>query len=329
MFPAVCSVPSRAKSQLCVAVNNLHAALAVEHIHIARARSASTRPRVSSPCASIFPHTPRVMRGIFRICVIMMIASVNALHVVRLLPSLRRAPAVHMSDDEPKSEGLKDATFVRKQQAKARRAINTEGVGGVRPSRGLNGFAQKAKRTERKKASAGSGFGSKEGLKYDRRAKPNAPCKCGSGKVYSECCAPLHDGLALAGTPEELVRARYSAYASRLPDFLMTTTDPEGEEWDADADKWKKSLISFCDDFEFQGLEVGDAKAGTGFRKVVDGGEEGEKTPCELAEVSFSVNFAQKGTLKLMVLKETSTFRKTDEGAWLYAKGDVDYGMQE
>ena len=56
-----------------------------------------------------------------------------------------------------------------------------------------------------------------------------------------------------------------------------------------------------------------------------DGGEEGEKTPCELSEVSFSVNFAQKGPLKLMVLKETSTFRKTDEGVWLYAKGDVTY----
>ena len=50
--------------------------------------------------------------------------------------------------------------------------------------------------------------------------------------------------------------------------------------------------------------------------------EEGRRRR-ELAEVSFSVNFAQKGTLKPMVLKETSTFRKTDEGAWLYAKGDV------
>ena len=90
MFGGVFS-PKPSKSQLCVAVNNLHAALAVEHPHRMRLVGQHPATRFLS-CVSIFPHTPRVMRGILRICVIMMIASVNALRG-RLLPSLRRGCA--------------------------------------------------------------------------------------------------------------------------------------------------------------------------------------------------------------------------------------------
>lgn len=38
-------------------------------------------------------------------------------------------------------------------------------------------------------------------------------CPCGSGTAYDTCCGPLHRGAALAGTPEQLMRSRYSAYA--------------------------------------------------------------------------------------------------------------------
>lgn len=57
-------------------------------------------------------------------------------------------------------------------------------------------------------------------------------------------------------------------------------------------------------------------------------------TPCvaprcaRVPQVDFRVDFVQKGTLNLMVLKETSTFRKDAEGRWLYAKGDVEYEAQ-
>ena len=202
------------------------------------------------------------------------------------------------------------ASEVKQQQAKARRVIATEGKGGVRPSRGLAGFAAKGKRTEQKKAKAAKGFGKQAGLLYDRRPPSDAPCACNTGETYSECCEPLHDGTQHAATPEALVRARYCAYRYRVPDFLIDTTDPEGEEFEEDRSGWRKTLLQFCDDFEFQGLRVEEA--------VVD----------QDAKVSFQADFTQKGTPNLTTLKELSTFRKTEDGIWLYAKGEVDYEAQ-
>ena len=104
----------------------------------------------------------------------------------------------------------------------------------------------KAKRSEQKKPASGKGFGTTgTGLLYNRKPSLNAKCACDLDKTYSECCSPMHEG-ADAATPEELVRARYTAYAYRLPDFLMATTDPEGSEYEADAAGWKRSLLGFC-----------------------------------------------------------------------------------
>ena len=58
------------------------------------------------------------------------------------------------------------------------------------------------------------------------------------------------------------------------------------------------------------------------------GAAEGTAEAAELAEVDFRADFAQKGTLKLMVLKETSTLRKSSESGWLYAQGEVSYDAQ-
>ena len=92
----------------------------------------------------------------------------------------------------------------RKEVAKARRAVKSEGLGGF-------SVRKQGKRTEQKKARSGKGFG-KTGveLNYDRRPSAGADCMCGSGKLYSECCAPFHDG-AHASTPVELVRSRFTA----------------------------------------------------------------------------------------------------------------------
>jgi SEC-C motif domain protein len=47
-------------------------------------------------------------------------------------------------------------------------------------------------------------------------------CPCYSGKPYADCCQPLHDGLA-APDAERLMRSRYSAYALKLPDYILHT----------------------------------------------------------------------------------------------------------
>ena len=48
-------------------------------------------------------------------------------------------------------------------------------------------------------------------------------CPCGSGLPLDECCGRLHDGTATAGTAEQLMRSRYSAFALGLPGYLLDT----------------------------------------------------------------------------------------------------------
>jgi len=211
----------------------------------------------------------------------------------------------------------------RAQVTKARRAVLSDGVGGM-------SSRSKKKRSERLKPTSTRGFGKNEGsgLNYDRRPRQAAECACGSGLSYGDCiCSTLHDG-GKADTPDDLVRARYTAYTYRLPDFLMRTTDPAGEEYNAkDVSGWKKELLDFCDSFEFQKLQVGSVTQGAGTIAVSEGEKEA-LTPAELAQVDFKVDFVQKGTLNLMVLCEKSTFRKQADGEWLYAQGEVGYDAQ-
>ena len=51
-------------------------------------------------------------------------------------------------------------------------------------------------------------------------------CPCGTGLPYAECCGRLHDGAATAGTAEQLMRSRYSAFAVGDPAYLLATWDP-------------------------------------------------------------------------------------------------------
>jgi SEC-C motif domain protein len=44
-------------------------------------------------------------------------------------------------------------------------------------------------------------------------------CPCGGGE-FADCCRPIIDGQVRASTPEQLMRARYSAYATGAIDFI-------------------------------------------------------------------------------------------------------------
>jgi len=62
------------------------------------------------------------------------------------------------------------------------------------------------------------------------RERDASLCPCKSLLNYSICCQPFHKGRAKAKTPEQLMRARYSAYFFRLVDFLVETTHPDSRE---------------------------------------------------------------------------------------------------
>ncbi|MCL1887407.1 MAG: YchJ family protein [Kiritimatiellaeota bacterium] len=68
-------------------------------------------------------------------------------------------------------------------------------------------------------------------------------CPCASGKIYAECCEPLHLGHASPRTATQLMRARYAAYALALVDYLHDTAGPRVQkEFDAANTKtWSQS----------------------------------------------------------------------------------------
>lgn len=48
-------------------------------------------------------------------------------------------------------------------------------------------------------------------------------CPCSSGLPYGECCGPLHRGDRTAGTAEQLMRSRFTAFALGDAAYLLRT----------------------------------------------------------------------------------------------------------
>jgi UPF0225 domain len=97
-----------------------------------------------------------------------------------------------------------------------------------------------AKKTKKKRPHPPSGTNARTGAASFGGAAMGQ-CPCGSGDTYSGCCGRLHrDGNAFRlATAEQVVRARYSAYAKRHADFLMASTHPNNTAFDADSKRWR------------------------------------------------------------------------------------------
>ncbi|SPX95292.1 SecC motif-containing protein [Mycolicibacterium chubuense] len=57
-------------------------------------------------------------------------------------------------------------------------------------------------------------------------ASPDEPCPCGSAAAAAQCCLPLVRGERQAGTAEELMCSRYTAFALGDADHLWRTWHP-------------------------------------------------------------------------------------------------------
>jgi SEC-C motif-containing protein len=117
-------------------------------------------------------------------------------------------------------------------------------------------------------------------------------CPCGSGKPTGSCCGPVLSGARAAATAEELMRARFTAHATRDFAFLHRThrptahrpfVPPEGEP----AIRWTRLVI----------------------HSHLPG-----RTP-DLAYVDFSAYGIEEGAER--VLDENAEFVR-EAGAWLY-----------
>lgn len=72
-----------------------------------------------------------------------------------------------------------------------------------------------------------------------------APCPCGSGRPYADCCGRYHRGEP-APTAEALMRSRYSAFALGLAPYLLRTWHPSTRPARVDLDAgitWRRLQI--------------------------------------------------------------------------------------
>ena len=124
-------------------------------------------------------------------------------------------------------------------------------------------------------------------------------CPCGSGTDYSHCCEPVITGTRPAQTAEQLMRARYSAYAGLQMDFVFESTHPEHQ-----AGYDHARTRAWAEQSTWQGLEI------VGVTK-------GEPSDTE-GEVEFIARYQEKDVNR--VHHERGQFKKKD-GQWFFTEG--------
>jgi SEC-C motif-containing protein len=124
------------------------------------------------------------------------------------------------------------------------------------------------------------------------------PCPCGSGKNFADCCEPVIKGEREAETAEELMRARYSAFAAGEIDFIVASTHSSTRhEVDIPyTTEWSKNST-------WQGLQIIETRD-------VDKNK---------TLVSFEAKFTQEGVKQTH--REKSIFQRED-GKWRFVTGD-------
>ena len=134
------------------------------------------------------------------------------------------------------------------------------------------------------------------------RIQSNDPCPCGSGKKFKRCCLRFHKGDAGA-SPEELVRSRYSAFATGEWRYIVATTHPAAPQHTADSQIWFQEIRNFCDKTSFDGFEL------IGVETAEDGAQ---------SQVSFRVSLERDG--EDVSFGECSLLRRHQD-KWMYLSG--------
>jgi len=124
-------------------------------------------------------------------------------------------------------------------------------------------------------------------------------CPCQSGKVFNQCCEPIITGLKKAETPEQLMRARYTAYTQVAMDFIEETHDPKTRH-----DLDMASNRRWAESTKWKGLEI---------LETTRGGIDDEA-----GTVEFKATFETDEGVQ--VHHELSEFRKQG-GAWYFSDG--------
>ena len=119
-------------------------------------------------------------------------------------------------------------------------------------------------------------------------------CPCGNPVEFEVCCGAFLSGKRKAGSPEELMRSRYSAYVVEDVDYLVRTTWPASRAPDLAV-----SIRDWMDQVQWLQLTVLFSGADT---------------------VEFVADYISSG--RPGRLHERSLFRK-QQGAWFYV-GEIE-----
>ena len=117
------------------------------------------------------------------------------------------------------------------------------------------------------------------------------PCPCGLTAAYEQCCGRFHRTTADPATAEQLMRARYSAYAVRDAAYLLRT-------WSADT---RPPRLEFDVQLRWTGLDVVSVTGGSAFHTE--------------GTVEFRADYVVDG--RPGQLHENSRFIR-DDGRWVY-----------
>ncbi len=129
----------------------------------------------------------------------------------------------------------------------------------------------------------------------------NGACPCTSGRPRSACCGPQLDGTGKAATAEQLMRARYSAFAEGNIGFIRNTLAES-----ARADHDEDGIRQWSEQSEWLGLKI----LGTSL-----GGETDDH-----GIVEFVASYRAEG--RVLAHQERATFAR-EGGAWVFVDSET------
>lgn len=139
-------------------------------------------------------------------------------------------------------------------------------------------------------------------------------CYCGRPTLYQQCCAPLHQGLQQATTPEQLMRSRFSAYFLKLVPYIANTYHHSKQSDDA-----LQEISAFAEGAIFLSLQVIATAGSEGFSGIAaQPATYTDRTNVTTGYVHFIARFLIKDQLHL--LEEQSRFVQ-EQQVWSYLDG--------
>jgi SEC-C motif domain protein len=136
-------------------------------------------------------------------------------------------------------------------------------------------------------------------------------CPCGrDGKSYGECCARLHDGASTSATPEEVMRARFTAYTQKRCEYIVSSTHDDSK------DMARNNLLA---DAERTVARIRFLKFRVRRSTVPNDGEDGDAYVTYEADFDKGAKKAKSSRTKAKTLAERARLRKdATTGAWKF-----------